>query len=235
MHDYIRWKQWDAADFGKTSPEESHYFAHELRLSGVKAIDGLRVAELGFGNGAFAGWARRAGGIWIGIEAIPDLVKRAKQAGFQAIASDHDISGVAEHGTLDLIVAFDVLEHLTLDAIKLFLTGAKGGLRPGGLVILRVPSGDSPFVSQIYCGDITHQTLLGSSAVRQLAGAAGLEVSQIRGPVLSISGYGIVRVVRRSVVGLLRLLTFAFIRSILMGNRGAVVTPNMVVVLRRPQ
>jgi SAM-dependent methyltransferase len=230
---YVEWKGWNASRFGQFGREDALYYAQELNESGIPTVDGLRIGEFGFGNGAFAGWVCQQGGHWVGREGIPELHERATQAGFDVIAGPDDFSTACGLATLDLIVAIDVIEHLEVDAIRAFLLDAERALRPGGLLVSRLPSGDSPFSGAVYRGDVTHRTLLGSSAVRQLAGEAGLEVRQIRSPVLPIAELGAVRSVRRTVVFLVQSLVFPFIRSILIGNRKAVVSPNMLVVLRK--
>jgi SAM-dependent methyltransferase len=230
---YIGWKGWHGADFGRFGPENALYYAQELHASGIASVSGLRVGELGYGNGAFAGWVRKAGGHWVGREAIPEMQQRAAQAGFEVIASEADFSNVCGPGKLDLIVAFDVIEHLELDAIRSFLSEAKEALRPGGLLLLRLPSGDSPFSGAIYRGDLTHRTLLGSSAARQLAMEAGLEVYQVRSPALPVWGLGPVRAVRRMAARLMQTLAFSFVRHVLMGHGAAVLSPDMIVVLRK--
>jgi SAM-dependent methyltransferase len=231
---YKEWKGWRAADFGRVTPEESLYFGCELQACGVERLAGWRVGELGYGNGAFAGWAREAGADWVGCESSPALQARAIEAGFEVLGVDSHFCAAWGRGALNLIVAFDVVEHLDLGAIRSFLQDAKDALKPGGLLLLRIPSGDSPFAAAIYRGDVTHRTLLGSSAVRQLACEIGLDVKQIRSPVLPTLGLSTTQVVRRAAVRLARWMTFAFIRTVLMGNKTAVLSPNMVVVLARP-
>jgi len=230
---YVEWKKWYAADFGNVSNEESIYYEHELKASGISSTRGLVVGEIGYGNGSFAGWVQASGGRWVGREVIPALQTRAVSAGFATIAAGTTFAAISGPCSLDLVVAFDVIEHLDVDAIRSFLREAKTALKPGGLVLLRIPSGDSPFSLAIYNGDLTHRTLLGSSAVRQLAYEAGLEVRQIRAPVLPITGYPTIRVFRRAVVRVARSVACGFIREILMGNDTAVLSPNMIAVLRR--
>lgn len=231
--DYLAWKGWSGDAFGKYSREEAIYFQRELARSGIKASAGLRVAELGFGNGAFAGWIRDEGGHWAGLEVIPALLDRARDAGFEARKAQDGLGALAPAASQGLVVAFDVLEHLALAEIRAFLADARRVLKPGGLLIARVPSGDSPFSAAIYRGDITHQTLLGSSAVRQLATEAGFDVMQIRAPILPVWGLGPGRTLRRAVIQLIRSLSFPLIRNVLMGNAAAVISTNMLVVLRR--
>jgi SAM-dependent methyltransferase len=230
---YSLWKGWRAADFGRVNYEESLYFERELQATGIGKPAGLRVGEIGYGNGAFAGWARRAGAHWIGRETSQAMQARAREAGFDILPPDSSLSDAWGDSALDLIVAFDVVEHMSLCAIRSLLKEAKAALKPSGLLLLRIPSGDSPFVSAIYWGDVTHCTLLGSSAVRQLARELDLEVRQIRSPVLPMSGLSKARLVRRAAVRFARWVAFSFIRTALMGNGSAILTPNMIVVLAR--
>lgn len=230
---YAQWKEWQKDDFGEIDREQANYFALELTTSGISSVRSLTIGELGFGNGAFAGWVRAAGGTWIGCEAMPELRAKAEEAGYKVMAPGVTFSSFCGAGTLDLVVAFDVIEHLTLDAIRSFLGDANEALRPGGWILLRFPSGDSPFSGAIYRGDMTHHSLLGSSAIRQLALDAGLQVCQIRSPILPITGLGLVRAARRTAVRFAQVVAFAFIKNVLMQNGGAVISPNMVVVLRK--
>lgn len=230
---YLSWKNWSREEFGKYSREDAIYFTGELARCGITTFAGLRVAELGFGNGAFAGWIRDSGGHWVGLEIIPALLDRARDAGFEAQSGPDRLVVLAPGSSLDLIAAFDVLEHLALDEIRTFLTGARKSLKPGGLLVARIPSGDSPFSTAIFRGDITHRTLLGSSAVRQLAAEAGFEAVQIRPPILPVWGLGPGRFVRRVALLPMRVMAFWFVRNVLMGNASAVVSPNMIAVLRK--
>lgn len=230
---YLEWKDWQADDFGRFGLEDSLNFRRELRASGIDSVQGLRVGELGYGNGVFAGWVRAEGGNWVGREAVPELQQRAAQAGFPVIAAQDEFSKAYGPEGLDLIVGFDVIEHMGLDEIRSFLGEAREALKPGGLLLARFPSGDSPFSGAIFRGDLTHRTLLGSSAVRQLALEAGLEVCQVRSPVLPVWGLGPVRAARRMAVRLIQMWTFPFIRHVLMGQADAVLSPNMVIVLKK--
>jgi 2-polyprenyl-3-methyl-5-hydroxy-6-metoxy-1,4-benzoquinol methylase len=234
VHDsYLEWKEWRGADFGQVECENSIYFERELRASGIASVVGLRVGELGYGNGAFAGWVRASKGLWVGREVVPELRDRAAEAGLKNIEAHETFCSVWGDSSFDLIVGFDVLEHMDLCAIRDFMREAKDALKPGALLLLRTPSGDSPFSSAIYRGDLTHRTLLGSSAVSQLAHEAGLEVHQIRSPVLPLAGHSALRIVRRVIVRVLQRLVFGFIRQILMANDSAILSSNMIAVLRR--
>jgi SAM-dependent methyltransferase len=229
---YLAWKGWEGAAFGRYTAEESLYFKAELHRAGVGSLSGTKILELGFGNGAFATWTRELGGQWTGIETNPALLDRAREAGFAARSPEHGLFAAVNDVRQDLVVAFDVLEHLPLEQIRVLLGDAKKILRSGGLLVARVPSGDSPFSGSIFHGDLTHVTLLGSSAIQQLALEAGFHVVQIRPPAFPIWGLGTRRLVRRAAVRVVRRLASAVIAEVLIGNEDAVITPNLVFVLR---
>jgi SAM-dependent methyltransferase len=231
---YIEWKGWNESEFGTFGPDDARYFTAELKASGIDSLHGLTVAELGYGNGVFAGWARSQGAHWIGREVNPELLQRATRAGYDVIPAESQFSRVCGDGKLDLLVAFDVLEHLDVDAIREFLFDAERVLRPTGLLLFRLPSGDSPFSGAMYRGDVTHKTLLGSSAIRQLAEQAALEVHQIRSPVLPVRGYTGIKLLRRLSVLSVRASVFYCIRLLLMGNSNAIISPNLFAVLQKP-
>lgn len=228
---YVNWKAWEQIPFGQFTEEQRFYFAAELETSRISSIRGLLIGELGFGNGHFAGWVRERGGQWIGREAIHEQQKKASDAGYRVLSPEATWVTVCGADSLDLIVAFDVIEHLSVDAILDFLKEAREVLKPGGSLVFRVPSGDSPFSGAIFNGDLTHRTLLGSSAVRQLALEVGLEVAQIRPPASPVWGLGVRRALRRAAALFAQKMIFSIIRNIFMGNSEAVISPTMVVVL----
>jgi SAM-dependent methyltransferase len=230
---YIDWKQWNADDFGKFDLGAAEYFSAELRACGIRSVTGLCIGELGYGNGAFAGWVRANGGIWMGSEARSELRSRAIEAGFAALAPDTDFSTSLGAATIDAMFAFDVLEHLPLTDIRRFLVDAREALRPGGLIAFRVPSGDSPYSGAIFRGDLTHITLLGSSAVRQLAADAHMELVHVREPVVPIIWTNPISAIRRFGLRAAQKLAYWFVRNMLMSNSAAIISPNMFVVLRK--
>jgi hypothetical protein len=231
---YREWKGWAEQEFGAVDRTAELYFATELREAGIPSVNGLHVLELGFGNGAFATWALVAGARYQGTEAIPELVEAARHAGIEAYPSTIELADVVGAGTLDLVVAFDVFEHLPLQQLEELLVQLSTLLTRGGLVLARVPSGDSPFARAVQHGDLTHRLVLGSSAVRQLASSVGFEVAAIHQPAFPVLGLGLKTCIRRSLVALAQRLCHHFIALALMGSGAPILTPTMVFVLRRP-
>lgn len=232
---YEDWKQWDKTSFGIWSKTDAAYYFAELSRSGIKLHEGIMLYEVGFGNGTFAGYIRSLGCEYFGSEINNALVERAREFGFNV--SEKGINEALETdqlGKFDAIVAFDVLEHLDIVDIKSFLLDAMELLKPGGMVLARIPSGDSPFGRAIFHGDITHRTALGSSAVRQLAAQTGFDVIDIGPPKLPIFGLGWKRAIRRGAIHLAQSVVTQFINLVFHDGQPRVITANLVFVLKKP-
>ena len=231
---YRHWKTWDDDAFGRCDPVEARYFDCEFARAGVAIERGTHVVEIGFGNGGFAAWANARECDYTGTELDPELIQRARQCGWRAFPATLALGELELPATPDCIVLLDVMEHLDIAGVVALLGSAARVLRAGGTVIARLPSGDSPFARPIQHGDITHRAILGSSAIRQLAAQAGLEVVQIRAPVLPLRGVGVRRWLRRAPLLAGRALASALVRTLFHDGQPTVIAANMVVVLRTP-
>lgn len=232
---YRDWKNWEAKAFGSYTPVQAVAFKNELARSGVSYGQRIRVLELGFGNGAFAGWARDQGWDYAGTELDPELVRQGLAWGLEAYSVDTPLETIAAGRKFDLVVAFDVLEHIDLDGVFRLLCEIKPNLAPGGRLVARLPSGDSPFSRAIQYGDITHKSIIGTGIVRQLAAASGLRVEQARAVTFPILGVGIVSGLRRLAVSGLRHAIRAIINVAFLDRGNSVVEANMVIVLTLPE
>jgi SAM-dependent methyltransferase len=176
---YSAWKNWTRESFATLTPAAARYFDAELARLGPRRI--RHALEIGFGNGTFLRYARDRGWDVSGTEAIPGLVERAREAGFDAHAADAlDRLAAAR---FDLIVAFDVLEHIPQQHIPPFLRSLARLLAPGGSMLFRFPNADSPFGRPYQHGDVTHCTYVGEAKLRHLARVSGLTVVAFRGEV----------------------------------------------------
>ena len=168
---YREWKKWEEGD---TSLDRSNVFAKEIRRANIQAD--ARILEVGFGQGLFLDWAKSSGYHPVGIEIDPAAVQQATGRGHQVYLSD--IRDVCEHTTsdFDLIVLFDVLEHMTLAELVAVFKLFSRILKPTGRVLARFPNGGSPFGRLYQYGDATHQTVLTGSLIHQIALTAGMQL-----------------------------------------------------------
>jgi len=160
---YTKFQAWTS---DQVTRPENH--AETMRLCGRTGR--LRVLEVGFGSGDFLNWAKDQHDV-SGIEIIPELVTAARAAGHTVTLSTIE---AFDAPPFDLIVATDVLEHLTVEELRSFFGQMSRLLKPGGRLVARFPNGASPFGRIFQTGDLTHKTALSKSAARQLAIDAGL-------------------------------------------------------------
>lgn len=176
--DYLAWKGWDdISSFGTLARGDSQYFARELRES-VRGRQVHDVLEVGFGNGAFLAYARSQGWRVVGTELLPHLVQAARDAGFESLPAA-DLDALDGEG-FDLIVAFDVFEHIPPDESVEFLATLARKLRTGGAILLRFPNADSWVGNAFQNGDPTHVNAVGVLKLFYYAQAVGLAVRTYR-------------------------------------------------------
>ncbi len=102
---------------------------------------GLRVLDLGCGNGFIAGWYLKRGCRVVGIDASKSGVEQAKrhhpEGRFEAIEVRPDLLAVLGEEPFDLVSSTEVVEHLY--APRDWVRGAFAALRPGGRFICSTP------------------------------------------------------------------------------------------------
>jgi len=93
-----------------------------------------------------------------GVELSPSQVQLAQGHDCQAVRQGEGGQALAElpDASLDLVVCFDVFEHLSHDTCAQWFAQIRRVLRPGGRLIGHVPNGLSPFAGSVYWGDLTH-------------------------------------------------------------------------------
>ena len=158
---YEKWKTWDQSEFGQFNRKEYYYFKKILSDDLTLAKKGnLSILEIGFGNGSLAGWLRNSfpGVQWTGVEIQESLINKARKANFQAVSAIPD-----KNRKFDLVIAIDVLEHLTDQEISNLFDQIKLILNPNGKVIARTPNAAGPFGLPNQTGDPTHTTPISAS------------------------------------------------------------------------
>jgi 2-polyprenyl-3-methyl-5-hydroxy-6-metoxy-1,4-benzoquinol methylase len=168
--DYLAFKSWDE----KRTAVLDEIFAIEAGRAGI--LPPAAVLEVGFGAGHFLDWAAAKGYRTTGVEIITSLVDSAARRGHRALLglpSEVLDPAVDRFG---LVVAFDVLEHMTVEEIVGFLKFAASMLNPDGRILARFPNGASPFGAFYQAGDVTHVTVLSPARIRQIGLSAGLSL-----------------------------------------------------------
>jgi len=115
----------------------------EFRRMGIPTAS--RVVDVGCGTGEFAAMAAAAGYDAVGIDVSVPSIEAARQLHPDADFRICDAAelGASEPASADVVTLWDVIEHVLHphDVIA----GCAAILRPGGLVVLGTPNGDSIF------------------------------------------------------------------------------------------
>jgi hypothetical protein len=75
----------------------------------------------------------------------------------------------------DVIVALDVVEHISPGDCGEVLEMTRSRLKSGGRLILRTPNADCPLVLPTYHGDLTHKTLFSHDLTEHISREAGFK------------------------------------------------------------
>ena len=173
---YEDWKGWD--DYFTYSKDESEYYTGEMR--GIE-LEGKDILEIGFGSGSFLAWAKDAGASIKGTEISDRSHAEAKRTGVELLTADFENIASKHKECFDIIVAFDVFEHFTMDEIVIRAKAAETMLRPGGYLVLRFPNGQSPFGLAPQNGDITHKEALSKEKIEQACSETSFQTERYGG------------------------------------------------------
>ncbi len=152
--------------------------AHLTRLirDHFPADRNARILELGCGHGALIHFARQAGYANIeGVDGSSAQVAAARRLGIGGIREGQlmDALAAAPAEAYDVVILFDVLEHLTRDEAVDAVDAIARVLKKGGRLILHVPNGASPFGTLMIYSDFTHEIAFTPESLTQLFLASG--------------------------------------------------------------
>ncbi|MBU0455722.1 MAG: class I SAM-dependent methyltransferase [Pseudomonadota bacterium] len=222
---YEQWKNWS----GDCQCDSlcQRYFNGEFRNI---PIHGRSVLEIGFGNGEFLAWASSKGAQIFATEINKKLVDAAKKRGFQVYYGNVDQISDLKNMQFDVVVAFDVFEHLTHDELVKMLRFLHAHLADHGNIVIRVPNGQSPFGRLYQHGDMTHRNTLSINQFQQISMLLGFKVVRATNSfrVVNSSLKGLAQIFRN---GLRNLIEISL--SKIYGFSRLPLDPNITVVLEK--
>jgi SAM-dependent methyltransferase len=134
------------------------------------------IVELGCGAGYLMRCAREAGYTAItGVDASPEQVAEAARLGIAGVREGDARAHVAAAtpGSLDAVVSFDLLEHLTKDETLALADDVHRALKPGGRWLIHTVNAESPFFGHVRYGDFTHEQAFTAQSLDQILRIAG--------------------------------------------------------------
>lgn len=185
--DYLDWKNWVPEEFGLYTDEDREYFTALFKLTPLRRLQkGARVLEIGFGTGKFLSYAQSLGFNLYATEVNPRLTDIAAKQGFEVVTTDN-LDSFADN-SFDLVIAFDVIEHIPQDELASLFNDIHRVLIDKGRFVARFPNGDSPFGLAYQNGDASHVTTLGSLKARYFARHSGFEDIRLIGDIEPFDG-----------------------------------------------
>ena len=139
------------------------------------------ILELGCGHGALIHIARQMGFRNLhGVDGSPEQVGMARRLGIDGVVQGDILKVLSDQadGSLDGVVAFDLIEHFTKNELIGVVDEVYRVLKPGGSWIIHTLNAESPFSNRMLFGDFTHELAFTRTSLSQLLLSSGFsEVS----------------------------------------------------------
>ena len=198
----------------------------------IPADRDVAIMDIGCGHGAVVFALQEAGYRNVhGVDVSPEQVQAAARLGIRGVTQGDLMTTLraAADASLDVLIAFDVIEHFTKDELIQVVDEVLRVLKPGGRWVIHVPNGESPFGNRVRFGDYTHEQAFTRTSMTQLLVASGfarVETFEDR-PI----PHGITSAVRAALWRLIRVVLLCYI-AIETGNidRRAVFSQNLLAV-----
>jgi len=157
-----------ALAYGKSDFEAIRHCFHGLDKS-------ARILEIGCGTGNLLHFLNVSGYKTLhGVEMSESLARHAQKEFCLRITQTDWVNFLSETAeTFDMIIALDVVEHLKPEDCVAAMALSRAHLRSGGVLVLRTPSAECPFVLPTYCGDLTHRVLFSADLLEHTLKEAG--------------------------------------------------------------
>lgn len=135
-----------------------------------------KIVEIGCGHGAFLHYVQEAGyANSKGVDTSQEQVQEAHRLGIASVQQGdlvEHLKGI-DGNTVDVLIAFDVLEHFTKEEVSELVEELYRVLKKGGTVISHQPNGEGPFGNFIRHGDFTHELAFTRQSIAQLFLSSG--------------------------------------------------------------
>ncbi len=137
-----------------------------------------RILEIGCGHGAFQYYITQAGYTGsIGIDGSEEQIHEAYRLGIKNVVHTDlvDYMKTVTNNSVDLLVAFDVIEHFTKQELSDIVEEFYRVLKGTGKIICHTPNGEGPFGNFMRTWDFTHELAFTRQSIAQLFLSSGFK------------------------------------------------------------
>ena len=135
-----------------------------------------RGIDLGCGHGVLLHFAQQAGyqRLW-GVDSSAEQVALAKQIGVANVSQGDlwNTLDATESDSQDLVISFDLIEHLPKEKLTTLVDGVHRVLREHGRWLISTPNAESPMFGRVRYGDLTHELAFTAGSLSTLLIASG--------------------------------------------------------------
>jgi len=191
------------------------------------------IVDLGCGSGALISLAEKMGyHNVVGVDYSEQQVAAAHALGQDKVRQGDLFEYLKSlpDAELDLVIAFDVIEHLTKNELLVFANEVQRVLKSGGRWILHTPNAESPFFGRIRYGDYTHELAFTQESIRQLL--ISLNFSQVSVYEDQPAVHGLLSAGRYIVWKLMRMFLSLYLMAET-GERHGIFSQNLLAVAKK--
>ena len=201
----------------------------------IPADRNTRILDLGCGNGTLLHFLKEAGyRNVVGVDSCSEQILQAKESGVTEARHGDVFNFVnsASSESYDVVIAFDVIEHLTKPELFKLADGIHRILSRSGLWIIHVPNAEGIFGTRVRYADLTHEQAFTRESMEQLTRATGFRVLECFEDVPVVHGVkSMIRwLVWKGARALLRIYSMAETGDT---GRGAVFSQNLLACARK--
>jgi len=211
---------------------KSHLCKHIIDNHFPKAKD-ASIFELGCGHGAMIHHARRRGyGNFKGADLSQQQVDAALSLGIKGVmlGDGFELLDKEADESLDVIIAIDLIEHLTHVELLKWLDLIYSKLRVGGRLIVHTPNACGIFSGRMRYGDATHQMSFTQKSIRQIFRVA--RFSDIECYESGPFPHGFISTIRKILwLGVRSILSFVL--AIESGSGKEIFTENLIAIAKK--
>ena len=135
-----------------------------------------RILDLGCGHGALLFVLHTAGyRNATGVDGSPEQVAAAQRLGIEGVFEGDVMHTLADtpDASVDIFVAFDIIEHFGKDELVALVDEVHRVLRPSGSWLIHVPNSEGPLGARMRYSDFTHEIALTRTSLSQLLRVSG--------------------------------------------------------------
>lgn len=223
----------DIRPLGQLSATDRAYFHRHFRDL-LPAHRGATIVELGCGYGALLLYLKERGYRNVmGVDVSEEQVALAHSLGLTHVehgSAEEFLTG--RHDVFDIVLAVDLIEHLTRDELLALLDLIRTALRPGGKLVVQTVNAASPFFGRVRYGDLTHEQAFTASSIRQAFRACGLEPEVVLPVEPAI--HGVISAIRFGLWQAFKAFTALYLAVETGVLRGHVLSQNLIAVAAKP-